>query len=50
MRTECFVACARLFIVRYDYDICLLMLLKCVAIYESLDKIEVINDNNTNIE
>ena len=28
----------RLYIVRYDYDICLLTVLKCIASYDSLTK------------
>jgi len=37
MRTECFVAYT-LVPVHHDYDICLLKLLKCIAVYDSLTK------------
>ena len=35
-----------LYIIRYDYDICLLMFLKCIAIYESLTESKSHNDAN----
>jgi len=40
--SRCFIA----YVVHYDYDICLLMLLKCIAIYD-LDKIEEIGHKMT---
>ena len=41
MRIECFVTL---------YDICLLMLLKCISIYDFLTKSKGIGHNNANIE